>query len=80
MAARGSRSADLFKPSSSAPDAAALSKHLEKLNQLEEKGGGARAGGAGGQGEGEGDDEPVDVVQDEDDDDVMEEDDYYQVG
>jgi uncharacterized protein YciI len=81
LAARGSRSADLFKRSSDAPDTAALKEHLDKLNQLEAQGGGAGAAGAGGQGEGEGDgEEPVDVVQDEDDDDVMEEDDYYQVG
>lgn len=80
LAARGSKSADLFKKSGG-PDTAALTQHLDKLNQLEaQQGGKEGAGGAGG-GEGEGDDgEPVDVVHDEDDDDVMEEDDYYQVG
>lgn len=80
LAARGSRSADLFKRSSDTPaDAAALKEHLDKLNKLEAQGGGPGAAGAQGEGEGDGE-EPVDVVQDEDDDDVMEEDDYYQVG
>jgi hypothetical protein len=81
LAARGSKLAGLFKRSSGAPDPAALSQHLDKLNQLEvQQGGKDGAGGQGGGAEGEGDgDEPVDVVHDEDDDDVMEEDDYYQV-
>lgn len=79
MAARGSKFADLFKRSSGAPDPAALSQHLDELNQLEaQQGGKEGAGGAGAGGDGDGD-EPVDVVHDEDDDDVMEEDDYYQV-
>ena len=79
LAARG-KAVDLFKRSAGgAADTAALSEHLDKLNQLEARAGGAEgaAGGAGGEGEG---DEAVEVVHDEDDDDVMEEDDYYQVG
>lgn len=59
MAARGSRSAGLFKRSAGGgtADTAALSKHLDKLNALEAQrgpGGGAGAGARGGAGGGGG--------------------------